>query len=273
MKHPLSTSTSRLRLALAALASAALALPCAAALADLFSQHSATSAAPAAASAVIAETLLSDGSTNAWTQADLVAALGLLNRRYRRDIETESGRKAWHGAETMQTLMTNDAGLVFMRRTYADGFTWDDKARTPTASQAASNAVRAVQALLATKGVSPRLAALRTKAAAALSTTETTITATVDAAANAPVRIAYHARNQFDEYGVITNSIPDGRTEWYVELGADGEPRYRCVRYDATNGLVRTSYPKRDLSAADAARVLSGETQTFGEASGQSVTD
>ncbi len=62
-------------------------------------------AAAQAAAPVVAETLLADGTTNTWTQADLVDALGLLNRRYRRDIETEAGRRAWHGRETAQALV------------------------------------------------------------------------------------------------------------------------------------------------------------------------
>ena len=53
-------------------------------------------AAPSATDTVVT-TLFSDGSTNAWTQADLVAALGLMNRKYHRDMESESGRRAWHG--------------------------------------------------------------------------------------------------------------------------------------------------------------------------------
>jgi hypothetical protein len=46
---------------------------------------------------VVFVTQLEDGSTNTWTQADLVQALGLLNRKYHRDCESPNGRKAWHG--------------------------------------------------------------------------------------------------------------------------------------------------------------------------------
>ena len=42
-------------------------------------------------------TLNLDGSTNTWTQADLVAALQLLNRKYHREVESAAGRQAWHG--------------------------------------------------------------------------------------------------------------------------------------------------------------------------------
>ena len=41
--------------------------------------------AAALADEVVATTLLADGSTNTWTQADLRDALGLMNRMYHRD--------------------------------------------------------------------------------------------------------------------------------------------------------------------------------------------
>ena len=107
-------------------------------------------AAAQADAPVVAETLLADGTTNTWTQADLVDALGLLNRRYRRDIQTASGRRAWHGRETAQALVTNAAGRLVMRRTYADGFTYDDEARPTSTRRAASNAVARVRAALPT---------------------------------------------------------------------------------------------------------------------------
>ena len=75
---------------------------------------------------VIAQTLLSDGSTNTWTQADLLAALQLINRKYHRETDqatgTSSGRAAWHGKvvhtvvdvtnETRTT--THEDGKVFV---------------------------------------------------------------------------------------------------------------------------------------------------------------
>lgn len=43
--------------------------------------------APAvAADQPVVTTLFSDGTTNTWTQADLVSALQLMNRRYHRDM-------------------------------------------------------------------------------------------------------------------------------------------------------------------------------------------
>lgn len=66
----------------------------------------------------IVTTLLADGSTNTWTQADLIAALQLMNRKYHRDVETPDGRKSWHGALVAQIVDTN--ALVKIER-YADG--------------------------------------------------------------------------------------------------------------------------------------------------------
>ncbi|MBR4616876.1 MAG: hypothetical protein IKO55_14800 [Kiritimatiellae bacterium] len=80
-------------------------------------------AAPSATSpdAPLVNTLFSDGSTNSWTQADLIAALQLMNRKYHRDVETESGRQAWHGkrlskiadVEAMESVETYEDGTVF----------------------------------------------------------------------------------------------------------------------------------------------------------------
>ena len=194
-----------------------------------------------AAAPVVAETLLADGTTNTWTQADLVAALGLLNRRYRRDIETESGRRAWHGREVTQTLLTNDTGKLVMRKTYADGFTFDKAARRQTAQQVASNMAARVRASLPTNGVSPRVASLRTRAADAAETAE--ITVRVDATHDYPAKVMAHEIRQYDDYGNVTNRVPDGRTEYWIEAGG----RIRCVRYDATNGVVKTYYRQRPM--------------------------
>lgn len=73
----------------------------------------------------VAATLKSDGSTNLWTEADLVDALGLLNRRYWRDMGSDEGRKAWHGAVAASAFhaVTNGQSVVPVRvDTYADGF-------------------------------------------------------------------------------------------------------------------------------------------------------
>ena len=64
-----------------------------------------------------------DGTINAWTQADLKDALGLMNRKYHRDMKTESGRRAWHGEKLNQYLLTNDTTkLIYAVTLYADGY-------------------------------------------------------------------------------------------------------------------------------------------------------
>ena len=127
---------------------------------------------------IVAETLLADGTTNAWTQADLVDSLGLLNRRYRRDIETEAGRRAWHGRLAAQAVATNAAGRLVMRLTYEDGWTWEQAAKPPSPIAAARAALNR-RALLPTNGVSPRLAARRIATAAAPVAAVTNVTVTV----------------------------------------------------------------------------------------------
>ncbi len=73
----------------------------------------------------VVATLKSDGTTNLWTEADLVDALGLLNRRYWRDMETASGRRDWHGAVASSTFraVTNGAAVTPVRvDVFADGY-------------------------------------------------------------------------------------------------------------------------------------------------------
>ena len=94
---------------------------------------------------VVATTLFSDGSTNTWTQADLLAALQLINRKYHRDCETATGRKAWHGRmrEAIATNVT-ESGEVNLVKTeiHEDGqtFTYTSRVVTAAANVAASNA-------------------------------------------------------------------------------------------------------------------------------------
>lgn len=219
-----------------------------------------TAAAETIAVPTVAETLLDDGTTNTWTQADLVAALGLLNRRYRRDIRTASGRRAWHGAETAQALVTNAAGRLVMRRTYADGFVYDDVARAQTAREAASNMAARVRASLPTNGVSPRVASLRARAADTPENVE--ITVKVNATHDYPAKVMQHETCQYDDYGDVTNRVPNGRTEFWIEAGG----RIRCVRYDATNGVVKTYYRQRPTTATPAPRGESINTAAKKEA-------
>jgi hypothetical protein len=72
---------------------------------------------------IVLQTQFADGSTNSWTQKDLVDALGLMNRKYHRDMQTETGRRQWHGEKLSQYLMTNDASkVIYLVTLYADGY-------------------------------------------------------------------------------------------------------------------------------------------------------
>lgn len=77
---------------------------------------------------IVATTLRDDGSTNTWTAAELQAALGLMNRMYKREVETDAGRRRWHGERIGQYLLptsvTNAAGReTFVRiDLYQDGY-------------------------------------------------------------------------------------------------------------------------------------------------------
>lgn len=134
--------------------------------------------------AVFAEMRLDDGTTKVWTNsARLDYMMELIERRYCRDIETQQGRVAWHGREVAQTVATNAAGRLVMRRAYADGFTFDDEARGLTPREAASNAVRRVRASLPTNGVPKGLARRRAQAAARAEPSVTNVTVTVGRAA------------------------------------------------------------------------------------------
>lgn len=102
---------------------------------------------------IVATTLLADGSTNTWTQADLQAALGLMNRMYHRDMGTDAGRAKWHGDRIGQYILptgeTNSVGReVFVRvDLYADGFVVTNRA------------VRARQAIIADPEAATKAAA------------------------------------------------------------------------------------------------------------------
>ena len=105
---------------------------------------------------VVFVTLKADGSTNTWTQADLVAALGLLNRKYHRDCETPSGRKAWHGKLKKEIVNTND---LTKTEVYEDGTTFSMPAKIVTPSQAVANANK--NRLANTNGIPAKLAQAR----------------------------------------------------------------------------------------------------------------
>jgi len=87
----------------------------------------AATAAVAADTDVVLVTRFEDGSTNAWTQADLVSALGMMNRKYHRDMGSHQGRTEWHGKldPARCGIVTNADGRVFRRDVYADGYSFD----------------------------------------------------------------------------------------------------------------------------------------------------
>ena len=105
---------------------------------------------------VVFVTLKADGSTNTWTQADLVAALGLLNRKYHRDCETSTGRRAWHGKLKKEIVNTND---LTKTEVYEDGTTFSMPAKIVTPSQAVANANK--NRLANTNGIPAKLAQAR----------------------------------------------------------------------------------------------------------------
>ena len=129
-----------------------------------------------AESPIVAQTLFSDGSTNVWTQADLIAALQLVNRKYHRDCESPSGRNAWHGKLVSQSVDTN---TLVKTEIYDDGtsFTFPFQERTPAQNVAAANAKLTTTM---TRGVPTALAAARLRRVEEKATTNvvtTTVTA------------------------------------------------------------------------------------------------
>ncbi len=112
---------------------------------------SVVTSAAALADDVIAATLRTDGTTNTWTAAELSDALGLMNRKYWRDMQTPAGRVSWHGKLEKQELYADEKILVEI---YEDGFAW-----TNTIKQAATKPATP-------SGVPSRLAAIRAKRAA-----------------------------------------------------------------------------------------------------------
>jgi len=126
---------------------------------------------------VIATTLFSDGSTNVWTQADLVAALQLINRKYHRDCERPDGRRAWHG-KMREEIVTNDT-TILKREIHEDGqvFEFEAQRSDPAANVAAANS-RLKTTM--SRGVPAALAAARAQREAEKATTNI-VTVTVEA--------------------------------------------------------------------------------------------
>lgn len=108
---------------------------------------------------VLIQTLFSDGTTNTWTQADLIAALQLMNRKYHRDCTRPEGRKDWHGKLVGQSVTTNGETLVKTER-HEDGTEFTFEAPYVPPAVAVSNANARLKTTMV-KGVPKALAEAR----------------------------------------------------------------------------------------------------------------
>lgn len=134
---------------------------------------------------IVAVTQYADGSTNVWTQGDLQDSLGLLNRKYWRDMESETGRRAWHGSPMGQYLLTNETTkVIYVATLYSDGYVHtaagrmvrsadpEARAKAAAAAQARSESIKAAWEAA---HLPPELAAIRAAQRAAAQTNEVTI--------------------------------------------------------------------------------------------------
>lgn len=108
---------------------------------------------------VLIQTLFSDGTTNTWTQTDLIAALQLMNRKYHRDCARPEGRKDWHGKLVGQSVTTNGETLVKTER-HEDGTEFTFEAPYVPPAVAVSNANARLKTTMV-KGVPKALAEAR----------------------------------------------------------------------------------------------------------------
>ena len=132
---------------------------------------------------VVVATLFEDGSTNTWTAADLQQALGLRNRKYHREQETDHGRVTWHGKRMGRYLLDDGNGGQRLVQLYEDGFVWTNAAtrvalKDPEAAAKAKAAAEARQAEWERTHLPPDVAALlqRRRDAANGITTNATVT-------------------------------------------------------------------------------------------------
>ena len=123
--------------------------------------------------AVIAATLYADGTTNTWTQADLVDALGLMNRKYHRDMASEQGRAQWHGKRLQQYVLTNETGKIYGVSIYEDGYVHQLEHRAtgghadPEAAAKERARAEAIKAAWEAANLPPEIAELRARQRAA----------------------------------------------------------------------------------------------------------
>lgn len=138
-----------------------------------------------AASNVVMTTQRSDGSTNTWTLAELQDALGLMNRKYWRDMKTASGRREWHGNIAGSFVTTNAEGVIERVDLHEDGYVHREEptrkvvfADPESIAKAAAEREAKLRELEA-KSLPPEVAAiLAARRAAAASTNTVTITVT-----------------------------------------------------------------------------------------------
>lgn len=107
-----------------------------------------------------------EGVTNNWTQADIQAALTLLNKKYQRDCESPKGRSAWHGNVTQEII---DEDTETKTEVYEDGteFIYAFRVKTPAQQVADRNKSLNVE----TNGVPKSLAEARLRWAKEQTTT------------------------------------------------------------------------------------------------------
>ena len=137
------------------------------------------------AAPVVAETLFADGTTNSWTQGDLVDALGLMNRKYWRDMRTADGRVKWHGKRLRQYFIDENGGHegkgFYLVTLYEDGFAWTSTPtrvtiRDPEAKARAKAAEEALRAEWEAAHLPPEVAAvLAARREAAATTNEISV--------------------------------------------------------------------------------------------------
>lgn len=146
-------------------------------------------AAVSADEPIVAATVRADGSTNTWTQSDLQAALGLMNRMYWRDQETDAGRRRWHGERIGQYVLptgeTNAAGKAILVNVmlYADGFVMSNRAvraanslvKDPEAAAKAKRRAEDARRAWEQANLPPDLAALRAAQRLASTTQDVTV--------------------------------------------------------------------------------------------------
>lgn len=95
------------------------------------------------AETIVVTTEYSDGTTNTWTQSDLQSALGLMNRKYHRDMQSSEGRKAWHGNEAATLITTNEtSGIIEKAVVYDDGYVHREQAHKKTTPTPVSELIK-----------------------------------------------------------------------------------------------------------------------------------